>query len=562
MSVMGGFLELIGIAMMFPLIILLVSPQNQKAKIITDAIQTYFPDITYMQIALLLCFLMVFVFLFKNFYMIYYIKLQNEFVSKWSNYVNSLLIKRLLFAPYKDTRKISPADKHTLLYSSVRDISLDFVLRCIILLANFVVGVCILSLLFYKFTIPAFLSVVFILLFAYFENKYFKNKAKKLGDIGIKLLSDFSYDIDLIIKSEKEIRISNREEYFIERLIQSSSNISSNFSKRISYGNYPLHVTEIGVILSFLIMILSIVFIDKIPKEEIVSSVAVIALIVLRFVPELNKILISLYTINTSKTKVLWFLNKYDEILKFERIKPDTKEKMKFEDSLELSCVGFSYGENKGIFDINLEIKKGEIVGIIGLSGAGKSTLADIISGIYIKDKGTIKVDGTEINEDNLYSWQKNISFLQQSPVLINDSILKNVAFGIEDSKINISKVQDSLKMAGINIEDVFKKPDLSIGQRQRVALARAYYNDFELLILDEATSSLDPKTEFEVTDNIFALKGKKTVIIIAHRLSTLKECDRIIYMKEGKIQDISTFDTLRQKYKEIEDMIKLSSFE
>ena len=492
--------------------------------------------------------------------MMYYIKKQNDFVKIWSDYINENVIKKILYAPYKQIKSLSYGDENTLLFSSVRDISLEFVLRTIILLANGVVALCILGLLFYKFTIPAFLSTVFIVLFAFFENLYFKKKAAHLGEVGVKMLNDFAYDVNFIINSQKEIIISNKQEYFANYLMKSSKNISDNFSKRISFGNYPLYVTEIGVIISFLIMIISIVFLSDISKAAIISSLAVIALIVLRLVPQLNKVLISMYAINVSMPKAKWFIEKYDEISKFNFEEYKNLPSLNFESEIELKDVSFEYEENKGLKNINLKIKKGEFVGIIGASGAGKTTLADIIAGVYEPNEGLIFIDNVELTKDKIKGWQKNISFLPQESSFLNASVLKNVAFGIDDNKINLKKAEDALKKAGLNIP-LNSTMDLSIGQKKRVALARAYYNDFKLLILDEATSSLDVETENFVSENVANLKGEKTIIAIAHRLSTLKKCDRIIYLEEGKIKDEGTFDKLKEKHKEIENILKLSSF-
>lgn len=560
MSVIGGFLELLGIAMIFPVMLILTSSDSIGGKTVLEFCSKFLPNLPYLKIAFILSLIMIFVFLFKNLFMMYYIKKQNDFVKIWSDYINENVIKKILYAPYKQIKTLSYGDENTLLFSSVRDISLEFVLRTIILLANGVVALCILGLLFYKFTIPAFLSTVFIVLFAFFENLYFKKKAAHLGEVGVKMLNDFAYDVNFIINSQKEIIISNKQEYFANYLMKSSKNISDNFSKRISFGNYPLYVTEIGVIISFLIMIISIVFLSDISKAAIISSLAVIALIVLRLVPQLNKVLISMYAINVSMPKAKWFIEKYDEISKFNFEEYRNLPSLNFESEIELKDVSFEYEENKGLKNINLKIKKGEFVGIIGASGAGKTTLADIIAGVYEPNEGLIFIDNVELTKDKIKGWQKNISFLPQESSFLNASVLKNVAFGIDDNKINLKKAEDALKKAGLNIP-LNSTMDLSIGQKKRVALARAYYNDFKLLILDEATSSLDIETENFVSENVANLKGEKTIIAIAHRLSTLKKCDRIIYLEEGKIKDEGTFDKLKEKHKEIENILKLSSF-
>ena len=247
-------------------------------------------------------------------------------------------------------------------------------------------------------------------------------------------------------------------------------------------------MTEIGVIIAFLIMMASIMFIDNIPKDAIISSLAVIVLIVLRLVPQLNKVLISMYAINISKQQAVWFLEKDDEIAKFGYEEFRKLPKINFNNQIELKNVSFSYDDNEGLFDINLTINKGEFVGIIGESGAGKTTLIDIISGIYLKDSGEILVDGVEIDRENVSSLQKIISFLPQQTVFLDDTVLKNVAFGLKDDEIDIQKVKDALLKANIDV-DIYSTMDLSHGQKQRVALARAYYSSYEF---DKAVAMYD----------------------------------------------------------------------
>lgn len=549
MSAIGGMLELIGIALIFPVMIVLTSSDNLGGKKIIEFMSLIFPSLSDSLIALLLALIMIFVFLFKNIFMMILIDKQNDFARKITDMINKNVINKLLFAPYRQYETINYGDKETLLTSTISDICLNFILRSVILFANALVALFIILLLFYKFTVPSILSLAFIILYAYLENKYFKFKAKILGHEGVELIKDYSKDVNFVIKSQKEILISNKQEYFSNYLLKNSKEISKNFSKRITYGNWPLYVTEIGVIFAFLIMILSILLCDDVSKASIISSLAAIALIVLRLVPQLNKVLISMYEINISKPKVIWFLDIYDKISKFGYEEFKNLPKIDFKDKIILQDASFEYEENKGIFDINLEIKKGEFIGIIGFSGAGKTTLINILSGIYPLKTGKLSVDDVEITRENLSSWQKNISFLPQEAVFLNDTVLKNVAFGLNDDEIDVEKAKRALKMAGLYDIDINAKLELSTGQKQRVALARVYYRDFEVLILDEATSSLDSESEKIVSENISSMKDKKTIIAIAHRIQTLNNCDRIIYIKDGKISDTGDLSYMLNKY-------------
>ncbi len=559
LSVIGGFLELMGIAMIFPVILVITSKSSGEGKIIIDFISDYLPSMSSETIALLLLLVMVGIFIFKNIFMMAIVKFQNAFVKKWADFVVDDVLKKIMNAPCYETSKIPYGDKFTIIYSAIRDISLDFVLRCIILLANAIVALCIVSLLFFKFTVPALLSALFIFCFAYFENSFFKNKAKAFGEVEVELLREFSNNVNFIISSEKEIKSASKEDYFKDYVLNNSKNISDVYSKSISYGTYPLYVTEMGIILSFLIMIISLVTVENISKTEIISSLAIIVLMILRLVPQLNKVLMAMYSINKTKQKVIWFLEKYDIISNFSLEKIGPSKRLPFNSSLEFKNVSFEYDSKRGVKNVSFVINKGEFIGIIGKSGAGKTTLADLISGLNLPLSGEIFADNVLLDEEKLVRWRKNVSFLTQEPAFLADTILQNIAFG--EINPDIDKAKRALNLAGINF-DLNSKIDLSTGQKRRVALARAYYSNNPILILDEATSALDVQSENIVVENILKLKGQKTIIAIAHRLSTIKNCDRIFYLEEGKIKDIGTFAQLREKYNEIEDMIKISSFE
>ena len=543
--------------MIFPVMLVLTSSNSTGGEFVISQCSKIFKNQSDMQIAFFLAVLMFLIFFLKNLFMMVCINEQNDFAKKWQDRVNFDLVKKFLNSSFLKTSFFDYGEKVTLLSSIVRDISLDFLLRGIILFANGIVALCILALLFYKFTLPAFLSTLFILIWVYFENNFFKGKAKKLGEIGAELLNGLNKEVDFVIKSQKEIIISNKQEYFIKRLSETSKKLSQNRSKEISYGNFPLYVTEIGVIFAFLIMTTSIVLMPEISKAAIISSLAIIGLMVLRLVPQLNKVLISMYAINVSKQKVFQFLSMYETISNntFEPLLSD--EKIEFQNEISLKNVSFEYEKNKPVLsDINLNIKKGEFIGIIGASGAGKTTLAGILSGLFNVENGQFMADDIEIKADNLLSYRKLISYLPQESVFIDDTVLKNVAWGVLENEIDETKVKKALELAGLNIEPN-SSMELSLGQKKRVALARAYYSDFEILLLDEATASLDVESENVIVENILKLKGKKTVIAIAHRLSTLKECDKIVYLVGGKIKDIGTFEELGKRNLEIDEMLK-----
>ena len=194
----------------------------------------------------------------------------------------------------------------------------------------------------------------------------------------------------------------------------------------------------------------------------------------------------------------------------------------------------------------SININKGDFVGIVGETGSGKSTLINLLTGLLNPTAGKLEVDELNIHS-NLVSWHKKIGYVPQSIYLLDDSIKKNIAFGLEDKDINDNLVKHAIIKANLN-ELVEKLPNgmdtivgekgikFSGGQQQRIGIARSLYHDPEILILDEATSSLDLSTEKKIMQSIQSLKGKKTLIVVTHRLSTVQHCDNVFYISNGKI--------------------------
>jgi len=234
-------------------------------------------------------------------------------------------------------------------------------------------------------------------------------------------------------------------------------------------------------------------------------------------------------------------------------------------DTIELNGLTYKFpnAEKNTINNLNLKIKVGSCIGIIGGSGAGKTTLVDIILGLLNAEIGSIKVDNIEINEKNNLSWQKCLGYVPQEMFLIDATIMENIAFGLPKHLIDKEKVIKSAEMAHIHDFIQTELPDsyltevgergvrISGGQRQRISIARALYNDPSLLIFDEATSALDPITEKSVISTILSLSGKKTVIIVAHKITAVKECDVIVLLDKGSIKAIGSIAEIEKLQKE-----------
>jgi ATP-binding cassette subfamily B protein len=232
-------------------------------------------------------------------------------------------------------------------------------------------------------------------------------------------------------------------------------------------------------------------------------------------------------------------------------------KKIKFEQEIEFKNITFSYSSDKQILsNINLKIRKGSVVGIVGITGSGKSTFLDILMALQTPTSGEFLVDSKLINQNNFREWQLNISHVPQNIFLSDASILENIAFGVPLDKIDYNKALDACNYAQLNqtinsLEEGMytnvgeRGVKLSGGQKQRIGLARALYKNSNILILDEATSALDNETENNVMNSVMNLPKNITIIIVAHRLTTLKNCTNIIKIEDGQLFETTTLNEL-----------------
>jgi HlyD family secretion protein len=259
---------------------------------------------------------------------------------------------------------------------------------------------------------------------------------------------------------------------------------------------------------------------------------------------------------NISAVDIL--INDFKDDYNIEKKQNLNSSRMFFLDKLNLNNLYFSYPSRKEnvINGLDLSIGSGSIVGIAGKTGSGKTTLVDIILGLLTKKSGEFNIDGSEVLNNNVRSWQKNIGYVPQNIYIIDDTIANNIAFSVSKEDIDFNKVEFVAKLAKLD-DFILNLPDkyetnvgergvcISGGQRQRIGIARALYNDPLVLVLDEATSALDGITEREILNSIHSISRKITIIMIAHRISTLKRCDAIHIMDEGRIIDSGTYKYL-----------------
>ena len=384
------------------------------------------------------------------------------------------------------------------------------------------------------------LLTIFLMINIILLKIFVSTKIKKAGSDREKFQSSFYEIINSTFGNFKIIKLKSKDDIVLNKFSKSSFGFANSNIKHQTLSQFPrLFLEMIGFSLVAIIVIYLIIKY----QTDIKGALPILMVFILglyRLLPSVNRIFSS-YNEVLFKMESLNII--HNEFI-YEAENLGNKD-IEFKNKISLKNVDFSYIENKSVLkNINLEIKKGEKLGIVGESGSGKSTLIDIIIGLYKPEKGEVYIDDTLLNEENIKSWRKKIGYIPQNIYLSDGDVASNVAF-LEE--IDEKRIKEVLKQA--NILDFLEKyhegiytkvgengVKLSGGQKQRIAIARALYHNPEVLVLDEATSALDNDIEAKIMEEIYKIGENKTMIIIAHRISTLNKCDRIVRLENGKI--------------------------
>lgn len=368
----------------------------------------------------------------------------------------------------------------------------------------------------------------------------------------------------------KDILLSNRQENFIKKFKECGDTQAKAQAFISAVGQTPRYLMELLAFGSMILLVLVLLKQHGGVIEEVIPVLAVYALAGFKLLPALQQIYSSITSIKGASAS--FELIKTD-LLKVKNIKNKNVEKIESLDDfkeIKLENITFSYPNKKkpAIENIDLIIKKNTTIGLVGETGSGKSTTVDIILALLSPTNGFLKIDDTIIKDSNTKYWQKNIGYVPQAIFLSEGTISENIAFGIDNLDIDIEKVKKAVKLAHLeelvaSLEDGLdtkvgeRGVQLSGGQRQRIGIARALYNDAKVLVFDEATSALDGITEKIIMDAINELSGDRTIIIIAHRLTTVMKADVIYMFDKGKIIDSGNFEELLNKNERFKEMVK-----
>ena len=545
---LGMIFEVLGIGLLLPILTAILNPEILFENQIIKDVFYFFDIIEPDQIVSAALITLLFVYTIKSAYLLYLSHYQNRFISRLSAELSNRLFKNYLFQSYTFHLKRNSSELIKNFQVEITYFT-NFLISTILLITEVTLTLSVVLTLFLIEPLGTLVVLIFFGVASLLFYNFTKKKISNWGSVREQIDSNISKVVLEGFSGIKEVILAGRQSYFFSLIEENNSIKASISTKNLTLRQVPRYYLELLSVFS-LIGFIFIMVIQNRNIENVIVTLGVFVAATFRILPSINRILSSLQNIKFYRASIDLLYTEFKStnsimesylIDEINQITPSEKI------SLNNLCFTFKETKKEILKNVNLDIKVGSTIGIIGSSGAGKSTLINILVGLLKPDLGGVFVDNFAIQQNNLRKWQNSIGYVSQDMYLTDDSIVSNIAFGIEKEKIDfdlIEKVLDQAQLTdliqslpnGYNTEVGERGVQLSGGQQQRIGIARALYKKPEVLVLDEATSALDTRTEHEIMSSVDLLKGKKTIIIVTHRMITLKNCDQIYKLEQGKL--------------------------
>ena len=559
MGIIGSILELCGVSIFMPFVKIIMMPDYIQDNVFLNWTYRVGRFTSTKGYELFLCVVIIGVYVIKNIYLIIQKNVTYQFSFRIQKELATKLLNAYMKQPYTFHLKKNVAELQRALEKDVANFS-QFVMQTMELVAE--ISVCILIGL-YLLTVSKTITIVVIgllLICVFAFGIGTKRLSTGLGrDCQIYEAKIYQW-INQSMGGIKEVKILNREDFFLE----SYNTYYAKYAKALQIlkllNMIPKYIVEAVCMTGLLIAIIIKMLFGEADMIYFIPQLTVFATAAFRLLPSVGRINGYLTQMLSTLPSIDLVYHDLKEIEDYqESLHLDTVSEFVFQEQIQVRDVTYRYpdGVENIVTNVNLTIHRGETVGFIGPSGAGKTTMVDIVLGLLTPLKGNILVDGVDIYT-NLNCWHRQIGYIPQTIYLSDDTIRANVAFGVRENEIDDEAVWRAVEQAQL---DTFIKslPEgihtfvgdrgvrLSGGQRQRIGIARALYHDPEILVLDEATSALDNETELAVMEAIDRFQGQKTILIIAHRLTTIKNADVIYAVEDGKVEEKSKKEVLEK---------------
>ena len=555
MMLVGGALESLGVSMLVPIVTVVMDPEAVSESDFLSSIYETLGMESNAQFAMFLLLSFVGMTIVKNVYLFFQQKAQLKFV-----YTNQFATSRRMMINFmqRPYEYYLNADTSVIQRNITSDVNnmYGLILSCLQLFSECIVFACLVVALFlYSDRMMIMLVAALMVILLFVIKKVLKPIMIRAGQDNQDFYSGLYKWIEQSVMGIKEIKIGCKENYFINEYAKCGEGYVNSVQKYNLFNATPRLLIEtvcIAGMVGYFVLIIG----QGAQVKDLLPQLSALGVAAMRLLPSVNRI-------NNYQTSISYFEpffmgvsdNLQEEIHDGKMTydaevyrKKQSIEKLPLKKNIRLEDITYKYpNTEKLIFDhAQMEIPIGSSVGIVGVTGSGKTTIVDVLLGLLQMEGGRILADGVDVS-GHYEAWLKNIGYIPQTIFMIDDSIRKNVAFGVPEEEIDEKKVWRALEEAALD-DFVRSLPDgvetgigergirISGGQRQRISIARALYEDPEVLVLDEATSALDNDTEAAIMDSINRLHGKKTLVIIAHRLQTIEKCDMVYRVADGRI--------------------------
>jgi ATP-binding cassette, subfamily B, bacterial PglK len=567
-----GLLQAIGILSVLPFLNMVMEPKLVESNEQLMYFYNLFNFTTVNRFMFTVGILVLLLLIIGNLVSVLSVKLKTSFVWDLNNRMSVSLLGKYLSLPYGYFLNQNSMDLGKNILSEVNELTGKFLLAVL----DIVEGIIMASVIFIMLIVVnplmtigtiIILGTIYILIYLIFS--------KKLKRAGRQRIEENRYRYKTVgeaIGGIKFTKVLGKEDYFLDDYAQHSKKFSDLQSWYQVLGKTPKFIMEIVAFGGVLGLVLYFIYSDQM-TNDVIPLIGLFAFAGYRLMPALQSVYNSFTKFRFNRpvlNKIHYDMNEgglSDVETNFDVVLP---EPIEFKKEIKLDNISFSYfgNRNRVLEDVDMDISKGMSVGIVGTTGSGKTTLVDIVLGLLTPTEGSIYVDGNKIVEDNVRNWQANLGYVPQDIFLCDDTITKNIAFGYSDDEIDLEQVKRVARMANISKFIGTELPEgydtvigergvrLSGGQRQRIGIARALYHNPEVLVFDEATSSLDNVTERSVLKAIERVSKLKTMIVIAHRLTSVKNCDRIYLIDKGRIIDKGKYDELEERNEKFKEMV------
>ena len=562
-TLVASMLEMIGIGAIPAFVSLLVEPGRLTAALPQSALTGWIRQIDLASLILYGAGLLASLFLLKNLYLAALIYAETRLTADVTTSVSNRLFCAYIYSPYTFHLQRNPA-------ALVRNLDdeiihgVEFIKGGMHLMRE---GLVLAVVFFLLILVDPLVSLSVFSLLALASGGFYLVVRRALTASGQLSQEHWSRQVQLVnqaLGAIKDVKMLGREPHLMKLFSLEVNCIQRHEAFYLVVSALPKLFLEVLAIAALLLVAAAFVLLGR-PVQAMLPVLTLLGVAVVRLVPSITIINVSLADIRYKRSAfdlVCAELEHLEASIASQcRPAVTQSEPKKLQDSIRLEDIHYRYPDapTEALQGVSLKIDVGAAVAFIGTSGAGKSTLIDIILGLLTPTSGKVHVDGRDIQQ-NLFAWQRQIGYIPQDIYLIDDSIRRNIAFGLPDDEINDLAVARAVQAAQIE-GFVHSLPEgldtlvgnrgirLSGGQRQRIGIARALYHDPSVLVMDEATSALDDETERDVIEAIGRLRGDRTVIMIAHRLTTVRNCDRLYLLDAGSVKDQGSFEELAKRH-------------